>query len=227
MNIEVIQVRSGVKRNAITLTCLGFVGIILSLVLFLSSSALLGPGLCIFTLGIISTVLGISKQMEPEVSVTLSAEGLSYHHRRGRLLIEWGNIQRFDSPKSRDGLETIELSFIGIRLKKINPVLDMIPGRLATGLLTEQRPLLMSAVTLDESLEALEDYLNSEFTPLLINGDRYRGVLAMFGHRCEMLNRNLGYHLYIPFDCLDREPKEFLRLLRNYLEEVRKLDLTD
>lgn len=222
MDIEVIQVRSGVKRNAITLTCLGFAGIILSLVLFLSSSALLGPGLCIFTLSIISTVLGISKQMEPEVSVTLSPTGLSYHHRRGTLFIEWENIQRFDSPKSRDGLETIELPFIGIRLKKINPVLDMIPGRLATGLLTEQRPLMMSAVTLDESLEMLEDYLNSEFTPLLVHEERYKGVLAMFGHRCEMLNRNLGYHLYIPVDCLDREPKEFLSLLRHYLQEIRE-----
>ena len=80
----------------------------------------------------------------------------------------------------------------------------------------------MSAVTLDENLEALEDYLNSEFTPLLVNGERYRGVLAMYGHRSEMLNRNLGYHQYIPFDCLDREPREFLTLLRDYLQEFRE-----
>ncbi|ACA85995.1 DUF2982 domain-containing protein [Shewanella woodyi] len=222
MQSKLVEVRSSVKRNAITLTFVGLVGIILGLVLFLSSSVLFAPALCAFALGIIATVLGVSKQMEPEVSITLSPDGLSYHHRRGSLFIEWENVQRFDIPKSLDGLETIELPFIGIRLKKINPVLDVIPGRLATGLLTEQRPLLMSAVTLDENLEVLEDYLNSEFTPLLVNGERYRGVLAMYGHRSEMLNRNLGYHQYIPFDCLDREPREFLTLLRDYLQEVRE-----
>ncbi|WP_064791738.1 DUF2982 domain-containing protein [Shewanella woodyi] len=222
MQSKQVEVRSSVKRNAITLTFVGLVGIILGLVLFLSSSVLFAPALCAFALGIIATVLGVSKQMEPEVSITLSPDGLSYHHRRGSLFIEWENVQRFDIPKSLDGLETIELPFIGIRLKKINPVLDVIPGRLATGLLTEQRPLLMSAVTLDENLEVLEDYLNSEFTPLLVNGERYRGVLAMYGHRSEMLNRNLGYHQYIPFDCLDREPREFLTLLRDYLQEVRE-----
>lgn len=222
MQSKQVEVRSSVKRNSITLTFVGLVGIVLGLVLFLSSSVLFAPALCAFALGIIATVLGVSKQMEPEVSITLSPDGLSYHHRRGSLFIEWENVQRFDIPKSLDGLETIELPFIGIRLKKINPVLDVIPGRLATGLLTEQRPLLMSAVTLDENLEALEDYLNSEFTPLLVNGERYRGVLAMYGHRSEMLNRNLGYHQYIPFDCLDREPREFLTLLRDYLQEFRE-----
>ncbi|MBW8185251.1 DUF2982 domain-containing protein [Shewanella nanhaiensis] len=222
MHSQLVEVRSSVKRNAITLTFVGLAGIVLGLVLFLSSSVLFAPALCAFALGIIATVLGVSKQMEPEVSITLSPDGLSYHHRRGSLFIEWENVQRFDIPKSLDGLETVELPFIGIRLKKINPVLDVIPGRLATGLLTEQRPLLMSAVTLDENLELLEDYLNSEFTPLLVNGERYRGVLAMYGHRSEMLNRNLGYHQYIPFDCLDREPREFLTLLRDYLQGVRE-----
>ncbi len=118
MQSKQVEVRSSVKRNAITLTFVGLVGIILGLVLFLSSSVLFAPALCAFALGIIATVLGVSKQMEPEVSITLSPDGLSYHHRRGSLFIEWENVQRFDIPKSLDGLETIELPFIGIRLKK-------------------------------------------------------------------------------------------------------------
>ena len=99
-------------------------------------------------------------------------------------------------------------------------MLDIIPARLAIGLLTEQRPLLMSAVALDENIAVLEDHLNSEFTPLLVHDERYRGVLAMFGHRSEMLNRNLGYHLYLPFDCLGTEPREFLVLLKRYQQKI-------
>jgi len=48
-------------------------------------------------------------------------------------------------------------------------------------------------------------------------------VLAMFGHRCEMLSKNLGYHIYIPVDCLDRTSDEFVRLLREYLLRVRQV----
>ncbi|NRD74654.1 DUF2982 domain-containing protein [Shewanella sp. VB17] len=222
MSIEVVKIRSDVKRNAITLTCVGFVGMMLGLALFLSSAAFFAPGLCAFSLGIIATVIGVSKQLEPEVTITLSAAGLCYHHRRGNLLIDWDNVQRIDIPQSLGNVGNIELLFIGIRLKKINPVLDIIPARLAIGLLTEQRPLLMSAVALDENLVVLEDHLNAEFTPLLVHDERYRGVLAMFGHRSEMLNRNLGYHLYLPFDCLGTEPREFLALLKRYQQQIRE-----
>ncbi len=223
LEIEVIQIRSLTKRNALTLTFLGMLGLFLGFGMFLSSSGLFAPGMLCFALGAISAVLGISKLIEPEISVELNQEGLFYHHRRGSLFIGWDNVQRFDTPKGVDGIEMIELPFIGIKLKQINPVLDIIPGRLATGLLTEQRPLLMSAVTLDENLEELESYMNSEFTPLVVNEERYRGVLAMFGHRCEMLSKNLGYHIYIPVDCLDRTSDEFVRLLRDYLLRVRQV----
>ena len=223
MNIEVVQIRTHTKRNALTLTFLGVFGLALGLGMFLSASGLFAPGMLCFALGAISAVLGISKLIEPEVSVELNQEGLLYHHRRGSLFIAWNNVQRFDIPKGVDGIDMIELPFIGIKLKQINPVLDVIPGRLATGLLTEQRPLLMSAVTLDENLEELESYMNSEFTPLVVNEERYRGVLAMFGHRCEMLSKNLGYHIYIPFDCLDRPSDEFISLLRSYLLQVREI----
>ena len=41
----------------------------------------------------------------------------------------------------------------------------------------------------------------------------------MFGHRCEMLAAHLGYHLYISVDSLDREPKEFVSLLRQWQQQ--------
>ncbi|MEI6860106.1 MAG: DUF2982 domain-containing protein [Shewanella sp.] len=221
MDIEAVQINSKFKRNSITLTLVGVIALTIGIGLFLSSAAMFAPGMVCFSLGVISLVLGVSKILEPEISLDINQQGLKYHHRRGSIFIHWSNIQRIDIPRGLDGLESIKLPYIGIKLNKINPVLDIVPGRLATGLLTEQRPLLMSAMTLDEDLIELEDYMNSEFTPLLINDERYRGVLAMFGHRCEMLSKNLGFHLYIPVDCLDRSADEFVNLLREYLLKVK------
>jgi len=62
--------------------------------------------------------------------------------------------------------------------------------------------------------------LGAEFTPLGVNGERYRGVLAMFGHRCQTLNEQLGYHVYLSIDSLDREPKEFVALLRQWQQQA-------
>ncbi|QFU23394.1 DUF2982 domain-containing protein [Shewanella eurypsychrophilus] len=216
MDIEAIQINSKFKRNSRTLTLVGAIALTIGISLFLSSSALFAPGMLCFSLGVISLVLGVSKILEPEVSLELDEHGLKYHHRRGSIVVQWDNVQRIDIPRGLDGFESIQLPYVGIKLKRINPILDMIPGRLATGLLTEQRPLLMSAVTLDEDLIELEAYMNSEFTPLVVNEERYKGVLAMFGHRCEMLSKNLGFHLYIPADCLDRSADDFVKLLREY-----------
>ncbi|WP_076411126.1 DUF2982 domain-containing protein [Shewanella sp. UCD-KL12] len=221
MNIETIEIRTLNKRNRLTLTCVGVLGLSLGLGLFLSSPALFAPGILCFALGVISLVLGVSKLLEPEVSVVLDSAGITYHHRRGSVNIQWSNVQRIDIPKGLDGMNSIELPFVGFKLKQVNPVLDSIPIRLATGLLTEQRPLLMSAITLDEDLIELENYMNSEFTPLIINEERYHGVLAMFGHRCEMLSKNLGFHIYIPEDCLESDASEFTIMARKYLQDVR------
>ncbi|NRB22195.1 DUF2982 domain-containing protein [Shewanella sp.] len=223
MDIELVQINSKFKRNSRTLTLVGAILLTISIGLFLSSTAMFAPGMLCFSLGAISIVLGVSKILEPEISLELNQQGLKYHHRRGSIFIEWDNVQRIDIPRGLDGFEPIQLPYIGFKLKRINPVLDMIPGRLATGLLTEQRPLLMSAVTLDEDLIEFEAYMNSEFTPLEVNDERYRGVLAMFGHRCEMLSKNMGFHIYIPIDCLDRPADEFVKLLREYLLKVRQV----
>jgi hypothetical protein len=220
LDANYLAVRPGTKRNGITLSLVGCVLLLLGLMLLLTGNWF-AQGLLAFFLGAVATILGVAKLIEPEMSIELSPEGLKYYHRRGNLFIAWDNIQRIDIPRVNQGLEMIELPFIGVRLKYINPVLDNISPRLATGLLTEQRPLLMTAAAQDELLEHLEHYLSSEFAPLIVNGERYRGVLAMFGHRSELLATHLGYHLYIPRDSLDREPGEFVQLLKAFAERQR------
>ncbi|QIR14889.1 DUF2982 domain-containing protein [Shewanella aestuarii] len=208
------------KRNGTTLTIAGATGLMISLLLFLQYKSLLAPTLVLFGLSIVGLLLGISKLNEPPISIKLTPIGLSYFHRRGKVDIEWSNIVRLDSVRLTQNMQLIELPYIGFKLKKINPILDCISPRLATGLLTEQRPLFMTAATHDEDLQSLESYIGAEFTPFISHGDRYRGVLAMFGHRCQTLDDNLGYHLYISYDALDREPKEMVSLLRQWQQQA-------
>ncbi|WP_299810767.1 DUF2982 domain-containing protein [uncultured Shewanella sp.] len=213
---EAVLIRPIIKRNGLTLTFAGGLAVVAGLGLFLSGSHLFAPGIICFASGAIALVLGGAKLVEPEVTVKLTDEGLTYFHRRGQVVIEWHNIQRFDQPRVSQGLDTLDLPYIGVKLKQISPVLECISLRLAAGLLTEQRPLLMTASAQDEDLSVLEEQMSAEFTPFIENDDRYKGVLAMFGHRCRLLNTHLGYHLFISTDSLDRSEIEFLALLREY-----------
>ncbi|MCL1088527.1 DUF2982 domain-containing protein [Shewanella profunda] len=216
---DVISVRPLSKRNGLTLTWVGASSLILGFGLFIIFPEFFAIGLVFFSLGAIALILGLAKVYEPETTISLDEQGLIYFHRRGKVFIAWDNIQRVDIPRVTQGINTIELSYLGIKLKHLNPILDNISLRLATGLLTEQRPLLVTAASQQEDLATLETYMGTEFSPLVIEGDRYRGVLAMFGHRCVMLDTHLGYHLYIPHDSLDREPQDFIKLLRQRIAQ--------
>ncbi|MDD8057579.1 DUF2982 domain-containing protein [Shewanella metallivivens] len=208
------------KRNGISLTLFGAFSMCISLTIFIGFSGLFALGMMFFALGSVGLILGIAKVYQPAISFKLTAQGMCFYHRRGQVFIEWHNIQRLDNVRVNQNMELIELPYIGVKLKQINPILDCISPRLATGLLTEQRPLLMTAATQDEDLQSLEGYLGAEYTPLIVNGDRYRGVLAMFGHRCQTLNEQLGYHLYLSTDSVDRDPKEFVNLLRKFQQQA-------
>ncbi|KFZ37071.1 hypothetical protein HR45_12600 [Shewanella mangrovi] len=222
--MQTIEIQSTSKRNAVTLTVVGASALIIAFALFLGVSSLFYVALTLFVVGAIALVIGIAKQYEPPVVMTLEAEGLRYFHRRGSVFIEWRNIQRLDFPRVQRGIELIELPFIGVKLHAINPILDNISPRLASGLLSEQRSLVMTALANDEDLNALEHYLSAEFTPLVVNDDRYRGLLAMFGRRCLTLDKHLGYHLYLPAEFVEETPQEFLRSLRRVWNDQRFVD---
>lgn len=204
------------KRNGVTLSLISALLFCGALAIFLFAKTLFGLGLVLFALGAVGLILGYAKVSQPPVSIRGDESGLYYFHRRGEYALCWDNIARIDVPRVSQGLDSLDLPFIGIKLKRINPLLDVISPRLATGLLTEQRPLLMTAAAQDEALETLETQLGAEFTPLITEGERYRGVLAMFGHRTLILDKHLGYHLFIPADALDDEPVAVARRLRAY-----------
>ncbi|WP_108947065.1 DUF2982 domain-containing protein [Shewanella halifaxensis] len=208
-----ILIKPVVKRNGLTFSFLGSLGVVAGISLFLFGSEFFAPGIVCFALGAIALVLGFSKLAEPEVSLKLTNEGFTYFHRRGQVSVAWENVQRIDRPRVTQGIDTIALPYIGVKVKHMSPVLEVISLRLAAGLLTEQRPLLMTASTQEEDLSVLENQMSAEFTPFIEDNDRFKGVLAMFGHRSRLLGSHLGYHLYISTDALDRPANEFIALM--------------
>lgn len=220
---KTVHIRPYSKRNGITLTFVGGVLVVIGIALFLVSATYFVQGLVSFCIGILALVLGVAKMFEPEASLSLHHDRLIFRHRKGQISLPWSVVQRIDTVRVHHGMEQIDLPFIGIKLKDITPMLDSISPRLATGLLTEQRPLMMTAAAQDESLDTLEAYLGAEFTPLNLGEKNYSGVLAMFGHRSQMLNKYLGYHFYIANDSLDRPASNAITLLRNYCQEGREI----
>ena len=219
---EALAIYPHTKRNGLTFALAGATGLLISFVLFIQYSSLFPFSLLLFGASSVSVLLGAAKLNEPLISLELNEKGLTYFHRRGQVAIEWLNLQRIDNVRVTQNMELIELPYIGFKVKKMNPVLDSISPRLATGLLTEQRPLLMTAATHDEDLHSLEQYLSAEFSPFVSHGERYRGVLAMFGRRSETLAENLGFHLYVSHDALDRDSKEMLTLLREWQQQAMR-----
>ncbi|MCE9680083.1 DUF2982 domain-containing protein [Shewanella sp. AS1] len=221
-SIETVQLRTLSKRNAKTFTTVGLIALFIALILFIFAKHLIGLGMLCFIFGAIFTVLGCAKWIQPEVSIELRQQGLVYHHHRGAIYLEWDNIQRVGVPLSIQSIDSQAFPYVGVRLKQLAPLIDDIPTRLATGLLREQRALMMSSLTLDGELADLERYLSSEFSEVIIEDKRYTGVQAMFARRCQQLNTQLGYHVYIPIDCLDREPREFISLLKDYKQQAEE-----
>ncbi|MBE8168702.1 MAG: DUF2982 domain-containing protein [Shewanella sp.] len=215
--ITEFQISPKRKYNGSVFTLFGAIGLIISFALFINSGYF-AQGLIFFTLGAVCLILGIAQLIEPQISFMFSENSFTYFHRRGQVEINWENIQRFDVLRINNGLAMVELPYIGIKLRSINPVLDSISPRLATGLLTEQRSLMITASAQAGDEQALEVYLNHEFMPLTVNDERYRGILAMFGRRSLMLELFLGYHIYIPADSFDRDIGDFLKLLRKTKE---------
>ena len=139
MEQEAVVIRAMTKRNARTFTLVGIIALVCAMGMFIISKALMGPGMVCFIFGMIFTVLGAAKWLQPEVSIELRPRGLVYHHHRGSIYIEWQNIQRVDIPRSIQSFDSHDLPYIGVRLKSLLPLIDDIPPRLATGLLSDPR----------------------------------------------------------------------------------------
>ena len=176
------------------------------------------PLIFLMSASIVGFVVAVCKLQEPDFSFMLNQQGLLYHHKKGFLLIEWSNIQRFGVPTINRGFQPEELAFIGIKLKDPEMILPAISLRLISHLLIEQRATFHQYLRLyspDLNQSASELSLNTE--PYKDkNGYVYRGLRGMFAHRMNYFRQYSGYDILIPETALDRPAGEFIKLLRTH-----------
>lgn len=165
----------------------------------------------IYLCALVIFITGLAKYLEPQYSLSINPNGIKYQHRYGHWQIDWPDIQRISLINETYGLTNIQLPYIGIRLKQLPLLADHISPRLANRLIHEQKPLLAFAIKM-HYLTIEESILN--FDPFILpSGEILKGPLAAFLHHSTVLNKALGFHLFLPETAIDRELNEFCTLL--------------
>ena len=214
-----IKIKGISKRNGWTFTTAS--ALLLALVILLSGIGVLAkiPTYFLVGLSLAGIFVGVIKLKEPEYSLIVDKTGIRYLHARGSWFIPWRDVQRIDVPTIDAGLDKKQLPYVALRLKSQIHLLDHISLRLASYLVTEQREIAIAALKRDfENWECEDGTCPSEilyrFDDYKTEDKVYKGLLAMLGHRVKVLRDKLGYDVYIPASALDREPSDFVGLLR-------------
>ncbi|RDV26721.1 DUF2982 domain-containing protein [Alteromonas aestuariivivens] len=212
-----IYIKANSKRNGIATLLVGLAGLTASAIWIASVPQwLVLAGIFLTSASIVAILVGWFKLREPDYSIELSPEAIRYCHRLGNWRIDWSNLQRFDCPRVRQGLDFNELDAIGFKLKDYAPFIQSVSPRLATHLLMEQRPLLLQ--NRDESC-ATGTCFGNEFLDdsryVLENGEVLTGVRAMLANRMAQLRKQLGFDVFLSSVELDRAPGDFVQLLKD------------
>jgi hypothetical protein len=220
---QTIRIKAASKGNGLTSLLVGGVAIIVGFILLgMVPQQFVLVAIAFIAVGIIGLVIGFFKLKEPEHSLIINPVGIRYHHRYGTWFIPWDNIQRIDTPRVTRGLEQVDLSMVGFRIKSYSPLFADISQRLMTNLLMEQRPLLMQNT--DPSCQTGQcpsSDLMEEQKHKLPEGDILTGVQGMFANRMQKLRDRLGYDIYVNGAELDRTADEFVALVRACHEDVK------
>ncbi|MDX1677118.1 DUF2982 domain-containing protein [Arsukibacterium sp.] len=167
-------------------------GLVLFTVLFagqfnlLLALAYIGAGMAIF--------LGVAKLAEPKHFLRCDEYGVHYYHRYGSWSLPWSCFMYCAVPQ----LEQQDLSFIGFKVTDYDAVLQPLKLRLAVRLMTEQRPLFISAVKQGCTGGQCASELLAEKDVFATATQRYDGIKAMFAHRMQRLGLASGFDLFVP-----------------------------
>ena len=207
-----IAIKAIARQNAMFLTVLGCSGLLLSVLVasFWWDSYRLN--IVLISLVSFNTLLiGLFKHFEPLNSFDLSPRGMVYHHRYGSWQISWDNVMIIEQPKVTQGIESKELSYIGIKLHDTDVLAKVISRRMANHLLQEQRDLYFLGCQL-EDISLFNRQINDQ-PYKTTTGEKIIGPIGAWLHRVAMLRKTFGYDLYIPIDACDRDPQAFVELL--------------
>lgn len=220
-----IYIKAASKSNGITSLVIGAVGLVIAaLWLSFMPDWLFLAGIFITSAALVCLLVGYFKLREPDYSLEIAKDYITYQHRLGSWRIHWDNLQRADCPRVRHGLEHVPLETVGFKLKSYTDFLHTISPRLATHLLMEQRPLLMQNT--DENCASGSCYEQSMFDDkqyVMEDGTVINGIKAMLAHRMVELRKRLGFDIFIASSELDRDAQDFARLIAS-CQQARQQD---
>ena len=215
-NDDHILIRATAKRNGLTTLLLGVaVLVVASLAMMITPNWLFLPLIFAISGGIVTILIGWFKLREPQHSLAIGRDKVSYQHRCGQWHIAWDDIQRIDCPRVSRGLEFNTLELVGIKLKRYDEFLTTISPRLASHIIIEQRPLLLHSESTSCTTGGCYSSSLFEDKPYTLeNGQTLTGIKAILANRMVAVRASLGYDVFISASDLDREPGEFVGLLR-------------
>ncbi|SNY46391.1 Protein of unknown function [Arsukibacterium tuosuense] len=138
--------------------------------------------------------LGFAKLAEPRHFLKCDEQGVHYYHRYGSWLLPWNSFMYCAVPQ----LEQHDLSFIGFKVTDYDAVLQPLRLRLAVRLMTEQRPLFISAVKQGCATGQCASELLAEKDTFATENQQYSGIKAVFGQRMLRLAQASGFDLFVP-----------------------------
>lgn len=210
MSMRELQYTPENHRDGMPLLVLGLVLLVAGLITL--AKGWFAPAMVMLIAMPVLIALGVGKLTEPKISLSLNAEQLQFYHRRGQFSIAWSDIQRIDKASVGRGFLRRDLPYIGFRLRDPDGILNTISRRLAVGLLTEQRGVLLMALR-SECPDCKPDDLFENTIYHSPNGKLYRGVYAMFGERMKKMRELTGFDVLISEDLAGEDG---LAVLRRY-----------
>lgn len=137
--------------------------------------------------------LGFAKLAEPRHFLRCDDQGVHYYHRYGSWSLPWSSFLYCAVPQ----LEQQDLSFIGFKVTDYDAVLQPLRLRLAVRLMTEQRPLFITAVKQGCTGGQCASELLSEKDIFATANQRYDGIKAVFAQRMQRLAQASGFDLFV------------------------------
>ncbi|WP_372881453.1 DUF2982 domain-containing protein [Psychromonas sp.] len=216
---RVIQINPKSKHNRLFLLSLGFLLLCICLILYPLFGELYRLQLIfIISASFVVFLVGLLKYLEPAISYVITPDSITYYHRSGHWGLPWRDVLRIGDITASVMAEHKHLPYLGIRVNSLENIAQSISPRLANKLLHEQQELLLLALK-NQEIELQNGVIN--FEPFNLNGVIYKGPVAAWLYRTELLQKAYGYHLFLPESSFDRGVIEFLSLLKechNYIK---------
>ncbi|EGM78459.1 Protein of unknown function (DUF2982) [Rheinheimera sp. A13L] len=207
--MDKLQYRAATARGGVKTLLLSSTALLLWLLLLLLIPGVLHSTAWVLLLicCLLGLFTGYAKLTEPLYVIELDQQGFAYVHHKGRWFIPWQGFSFISIPE----VAGEELAYIGVKLRDYDEFLLQLQPRLAVNLMVEQRHLLVAALGRNCPTGTCPSDLLIEVGEFRTATRSYKGAIAMFARRMQLLRQLTGFDLFIPISSIGTEPADFCR----------------